>query len=524
MDLNIRKHLVTFLPSGQQIYVSNGCTLLETARLAGIQIDAPCAGNGICGKCIVTIYTETGNKQVKACSYKVTETMTVELPDSNPSMDILTDAYLISESISIKPLPISDVNPGYLAACDLGSTTIVLYLIDGNTGKILTTSSAQNPQTVYSADVIGRIAYAKKHGASILTSSVRNVLNDLLLNACSLAKISTDQVTHLCVVGNCCMHHLYFGISTDSLATLPYAPTVTEAMVIPASDVGILMHPQGIVQSLPNIAGFVGADTAACLSAAQFDILNDITLLLDIGTNGELVLGNKNRRLACSTAAGPALEGARISKGMRGTTGAIDHVWIENQKIVFSVIGNQNNPDIKPLGFCGSGLIDAVSVFLELGILDASGKFTDSKNWPDPSAHRKKEQMISYSFTNDVFITQKDIREIQLAKAAIAAGIQLMCNQLGIQPKEIRQVLIAGAFGNYMDPSSACRIGLIPSILRDRILPIGNAAGAGACRCVCNAAEFERIQKTVSETQFLELASLDDFQDVFIDELGFEMV
>ena len=523
MNSQSTKHLITFLPSRIQVEVSDSCTLLDAANQAGLSPDAPCGGNGTCGKCLVNLHTENGLVKVRACSVHADKPMTVELINADQKVDILTDTVMCFRDVPvISPLPIPGVSSGYLSACDLGSTTIVLYLLDSISGKLLATISAQNPQTSYAADVIGRIAYAQEHGPEHLTESVRKTIAGLLTKACLSANIDPHQVTHLCLAGNCCMHHLYFGFPTDSLAVIPYAPSVTEALVLPARDYGLPMHPQGIIEALPNIAGFVGADTVACLSAVSFDTLEDITLLLDIGTNGELVLGNKRKRLTCSTAAGPALEGARITCGMRGTVGAIDHVRLENDKIVYSVIGQDMDSQIVPKGFCGSGLIDAVSLFLDLEILDDSGRFTDHKCWPDPSAYAHMDNLDAYTFTDTVYITQKDIREIQLAKAAIAAGIQLMCDQLGITPSQIKHVLIAGAFGNYMDPSSACRIGLIPPILEDRIHPVGNAAGAGACRCVCDQDAFERAKKMASETQFLELASLDEFQDVFVDELGFE--
>lgn len=522
MESSKRTHLVTFLPSGIQAEVPEGTTLLDAQIQAGLKPDAPCGGNGTCGKCMVDLHTPQGILRVKACSTLVTKPLTVNLFKPYSKTDILTESGASMQDFPLEPLPVSGTAPGYLAACDLGSTTIVLYLLNGTTGALLASVSDLNPQTSYSADVIGRIDYARKHGAQALTESVRNCISDLLKKACKNAQISSEQVTHICLVGNCCMHHLFFGIPTDSLGVIPYAPAVTEALAVSGREYGIPMHPQGILQALPNIAGFVGADTVACLCAAQFDTLTEMTLLLDIGTNGELVLGTKDRRITCSTAAGPALEGAKISCGMRGATGAIDHVWMEQGKIVYSVIGQEKDPSLTPIGICGSGLIDAISIFLEQGILDDTGRFHDASCWPDPSACVTSDHLTAYRFTDEVSITQKDIREVQLAKAAIAAGILLLCDQLSISPSSIRQVLIAGAFGNYMNPASACRIGLIPSVLEDRILPIGNGAGNGACRCVLNQTEFERAKHLAAKTEFLELASLEAFQDTFIEELGFE--
>ena len=522
MNQKQNKYEITFLPSGIHFQAAEGMTLLEAQIQAGLKPDAPCGGKGTCGKCLVDIQTDQGIRREKACSVHISRPLTVTLLHEGQTQEILTQGNAGDPPCEVDPLPISDIPTGYLAACDVGSTTIVLYLMDGKTGKLLATTSALNPQTSYSADVIGRIDYAIKNGPEELTQGVRKAVDRLLCAACGQAGISSGEVTHLCLVGNCCMHHLFFGIPTNSLAVIPYSPTVTDAMVESASEYELSIHHQGVILALPNMAGFVGADTVGCLSAARFDRQEKMTLLLDIGTNGELVLGTASRRLTCSTAAGPALEGARISCGMRGATGAIDHMWLEKGHLHYSVIGQDKDPSLKPCGICGSGLIDAVSLFLDAGIVDDTGHFTDAEVWPNPAACIKVGGLTAYAFTDTVSITQKDIREVQLAKAAIAAGIQLMCDQLGITPADIQQVLIAGAFGNYMNPESACRIGLISQVLKDRIIPMGNGAGTGARLCVLNQAEFERAKKMAAQTEFLELASLEDFQDTFVDELGFE--
>ena len=237
------------------------------------------------------------------------------------------------------------------------------------------------------------------------------------------------------------------------------------------------------------------------MTAVDFGSLEELTLMIDIGTNGEMVLGNKHRRIACSTAAGPAFEGARISMGMRGSPGAIDHVRIEGGEIRHHTIG-----DMEPMGICGSGLLDLVASMLELGILDESG-YLEDKQYTVPRTN--------------VSLTQKDIREVQLAKAAIRAGIELMCRHLNVKPEEIRTVLLAGAFGNYMDPRSACRIGMIPPVLLERIRPIGNAAGAGARCCSVSRDAYEYSKVLADTTEFLELASKPEFQDCFVDALEF---
>ena len=275
-------------------------------------------------------------------------------------------------------------------------------------------------------------------------------------------------------------------------------PKERQARELPA---GGLLPISGTLRVLPNIAGFVGGDTVGCLVASRFDKRQELTLLIDIGTNGEMVLGNKDRALACSTAAGPAFEGAKISCGMRGAEGAVDHVFLQDGKVQYHVIG-----DKAPLGLCGSGLLDLVAVLLETGDLDETGRL----------------ERGDYRLCDNVVLTQKDVREVQLAKAAIRAGIELMARHLGKPVESIERVLLAGAFGNYLDPASACKIGMIPPVLLERIQPIGNAAGAGAKLCALSAQEFAYGTRLARETEFLELAALPEFQDQYVDCLTFE--
>lgn len=478
---------VTFLPTNITVSVEPGTTLLQAQIQAGLHPDAPCGGKGTCGKCTV----EVDGKSVSACKTPVFQNTTVILPTQAASR-ILTDSL----TASVRPDGIHD----YVAAFDIGTTTLVGFLMDGKTGSTLATASAMNPQTRYGADVIARIETAMGNREPVLQQCILPALQNLLKELTAQAGIPAEEIRLVCIVGNTAMHHLLLGIDPKPLVTPPYMPAVREALEIPAAPL-LPIQPAGSLRILPNIAGFVGADTVACMTAVDFGSLEELTLMIDIGTNGEMVLGNKHRRIACSTAAGPAFEGARISMGMRGSPGAIDHVWIEGGEIRHHTIG-----DMEPMGICGSGLLDLVACMLELGILDESG-YLEGKQY-------------TISGTN-VRLTQKDIREVQLAKAAIRAGIELMCRHLNIKPREIRSVLLAGAFGNYMDPRSACRIGMIPPVLLERIRPIGNAAGAGAKCCAVSRDAYEYSKVLAENTEFLELASRPEFQDCFVDALEF---
>lgn len=394
---------------------------------------------------------------------------------------------------------LEDVKRPLLAAVDLGSTSIVAYLMDGLTGRQLSVRSMQNPQKKYGADVVTRSSYALEHGAGILSGCAAEAVNHLLREAARECQRSSEDIVRIVMVGNTCMHHLFLNIPTDTLVVAPHEPKVKEAVKRNALDYGLLVHPSAELWWLPNIGGFVGADTVGCILASGVHEQEELVLLVDIGTNAELVLGNRRRRIACSTAAGPAFEGVKTSCGMRSSDGAIDHVTEEGGRLLYHVIG-----ETEPVGICGSGLLDAAACLLKTGFMDESGRM--EKTW---------------HFTPKVGVSQKDIRELQLAKAAIAAGIRLLCSRYGAEFSDIREVQLAGAFGSYMDPASACAVGLFPSELEHKIRPIGNAAGEGARRAALYVEEYEVCSCLAEETEFLELAGDREFSDAFMEELPF---
>ena len=469
------EYTVTFLPGGICVAVPEGATVLDAQIRAGLRPDAPCGGRGTCGKCRVVI----DGKEVLACRTAVERDMTVYLPDAG-DFSILEDGA----RVTIRP----DGTDDYVFAFDIGTTTVVCYLLDGHTGTVLAQASRKNPQGQYGADVISRLQHALKEGSQALSGCIREAMEDLAAEAAARAGIARERITASAIVGNTAMHHLLLGIDPNSLVTPPYMPAVSEALERKGARI------------LPNIAGFVGGDTVGCMVATRFDQVEELTLLIDIGTNGEMVLGNRERRIACSTAAGPAFEGAKISCGMGGAEGAVDHVTAANGEIAYTTIG-----EASPKGLCGSGLLDLVAVLLDEGIISESGRMKNK----------------AFPLCDNVVLTQKDVREVQLAKAAILAGIELLTEEMGVSVREIRRVYLAGAFGNYMDPRSACRIGMIPPVLLDRITAIGNAAGEGAKLCALSRAEFEYSQKLAAGTEFLELASLPQFQKKYIGALDF---
>lgn len=341
-------------------------------------------------------------------------------------------------------------------------------------------------------------------------------MGSLLGDACRQAGVLPETVGVISVVGNPCMQQLFLGIMPENLAKIPFAPVLTKAEVGEAGDI-FPCCPHAALVTVPDISGYVGADTVGCVLASGLDREEKRTLLVDIGTNGEMVLGNRERMIACATAAGPALEGAKIRFGMRGEPGAIDHAALVGNTLSLSVIGGG-----EAAGICGSGLIDIAAVLLDAGVVNARGRLAEPGT-ALPLGNRifETEGQRCFRLTDSVYLTQDDIRQLQMAKGAIASGIELMAAQLGGGVETIERVLLAGAFGSFIRPESACRIGLLPPQLLDRIQAIGNAAGSGARRVACSGAELQRAQTIADRAEFLELAALPEFQRTFAQSMRF---
>lgn len=474
--------------------VPGGENLLKVLRRNGIVLDAPCGGYGNCGKCKVVI----DGREVLACQTKVDRDMSVQLPEQK-RVRILSYGITVQEERALS-------NEGYLLAFDIGTTSIVCFLLDGASGKELSNASSLNPQKVFGADVVSRIQAALNGEIEKEASLIRGEMADLVQRVCWEAGIDPQAIRVVSVVGNPAMQQLFMKISPENLAKIPFAPVLTSPEIVPCGDyLTICSNAQMLI--VPDVSGYIGADTIGCVLATALHKTDALTLMVDIGTNGEMVLGNQDRMIACSTAAGPALEGAGIHFGMRGTDGAIDHVWIEHGKIHYSVIGGG-----EPEGICGSGLIDAVAVLLEAGLLNKRGRIQ--------SAAEIDGQRIIY-LTEDIYLTQDDIRQVQLAKGAIRAGITLMADRIGSTVADIRHIFLAGAFGTFMNPASACRIGLLPEGTEDRITAVGNAAGSGAKLLAHDTALLADTQELVDKIEFLELASLPEFPRAFAKAMNF---
>ena len=480
-------HRIKFLPAELNIEVTHGANLMDVLRNNGLSIDAPCGGNGKCGKCRVLINGE----EALACQTYVDRDLTVTLP--------AITYQLTTKEGSLVPSP----SPGeYALAYDIGTTTVVGYLLDLKTGTTVLHQSCLNPQTAYGADVISRIRYATTGRMDDLTGCIRKCVEEMTMELCGQFGIETEHIVTVSIVGNPAMRQLFLGIEPRNLAQVPFSPVLVSGFTVQANAYIPCLKEASLVMP-PDISGFVGADTVACMLATEFDSTEELTLLVDIGTNGEMVLGNRHRRVTCSTAAGPALEGANIHFGTRAQHGAIDHVFFCNSQFQFSVIG-----DCKPIGICGSGLIDAVAAALDAGLLNERGRILSD------------DHVIR--LTDKVYLTQDDIRQVQTAKGAIAAGICLMAEHLGVTTHDIQKVILSGAFGNYMDAGAACRIGLLPAELEDKIKSVGNAAGDGAKILALRPSQLPRCENIAKDTEFLELASLAGFQRCFAEKMRFE--
>lgn len=414
-------------------------------------------------------------------------------------------------------------------AFDIGTTTIAGYLIDLKTGVELTRVSSLNTQTQHGADLVSRVMYAAESpgGLDRLHGEVIKKLNELIKLAVKQTKFKPQDIYAITAVGNTVMHHLLFKIQPESLIRAPYVPVVIEPIVIDAKEIKIEINSSGKLFGFPNIAGFVGGDTVAAILAAEIHSAKDLKLLIDIGTNGEIVLGKKGRCLACSTAAGPAFEGVEISCGMRGAAGAIDHVVID-EKYKYTVIG-----EVLPLGIAGSGLVDVMSELVKIGIINKKGRILKPEEVENKLGGKHKDKITiinditSFILENKtqtgqpVYINQKDIREFQLAKGAIAAGIEILLKEYGAKVEDISEVFLAGAFGNYLDSKSACQVGLIPKELEDKINGIGNAAGVGAKLAIISEKEYNRAVDFYREIDYIELSTHPNFTSIFLEKIEF---
>jgi uncharacterized 2Fe-2S/4Fe-4S cluster protein (DUF4445 family) len=410
----------------------------------------------------------------------------------------------------------------YGLAVDVGTTTVVGYLFDLGSGNLAGVNSALNSQASYGSDVVSRIEHAIQNpeGLEQLKAEVVATINRIIEKLCDLKNISNREIYSLYLVGNTPMNHLFWGISPCFLARFPYNPLTVKALGVSAGDTDVQMNPLGRVFSLPLISGFIGSDTVGVILSTGLHKSRLPRMAIDIGTNGEIVLTDGKAMVACSCAAGPAFEGAHIQCGMRGTSGAIDRVYLSDGEIRYHVID-----EVPPKGICGSGLVDAVKVMLTAGLLNNNGKLLDREAVANPRLARliRREKYAQLALTGEhkpiggeaVVVTRKDISELQLAKGAMRAGINILMDKLGLRESDIREVYLAGGFGNYVNPASAVTIGLLPVFPNAKITPVGNAAGSGAKMALLSTRAYKEAVKIAERVEHVELANIPQFQQEF---------
>ena len=410
-------------------------------------------------------------------------------------------------------------------AFDIGTTTIVGYLINLNDGKIYSVDSKLNSQTAFGEDLITRLTFINENEENLqkLNSAVINDLNEIISNTTSRAHIKPSQIYEATVVGNSVMHHIFLGLNPVNIGLSPFIPVIRKNLNIKAEYLNLNICKKGNVYTAPVIAGFVGADTIGVIFSSQIHDEKELTLAIDIGTNGEIIIGNRKILAVGSCAAGSALEGAHINDGMRAAAGAIDTIKIDHDDFEVSYTTIKNK---KPIGICGSGLVDAIAEMLKSKIITRSGNF--NQQFISHERIIKKDKKIEFiiakkeetSLGKDITISQSDIRQIQMAKAAFYSGSRIIMNHLK-KNLRIKQVFLAGAFGNYINAHNAKFIGMIPDIKDNKIFQIGNAAGIGAQHFLLNKGIRNKAQKLLNKIQYVEIAIEEGFQKEYAEAMYF---
>jgi len=498
-------HRITLQPVHAELTAPAGTALRDLLFAQGVEF--PCGGQGRCRGCRVHVLEgqvsvndaqrerlsaeELAQGWRLACQCALDDDLVIELRQWDA-------AILVDET----PFAF-EAREGLGVAVDLGTTTLVTQLLDLRTGRVLAVRTALNSQARFGADFMSRVEFAvPKDGGQQLRDLIRQQIGSLIEQLVFAAHIPQEEIRDVVVVGNTVMHHLFCGLDVEPLSRYPFEPDQLGLQTFRAPELGWKLSGPARVRFLPCLGGFVGSDILAGILATNLHEREELTGLVDLGTNGEIVIGNRERLLCASTAAGPAFEGARISMGMRASTGAISEVRVEDHSVRCRVLGN-----VPPQGLCGSGLVDAVAAGLELGRIQSSGRFTAGGG--------------AWELAAPVVLTQSDVRELQLAKGAIAAGIRMLLERFGASARDLNKLYLAGAFGNYINRASAQRIGLI-NFPSEKVEAAGNTALLGAKLALFRPegedGSFARIRQ---QTEHVPLNADQSFQETFVEEMVF---
>jgi uncharacterized 2Fe-2S/4Fe-4S cluster protein (DUF4445 family) len=530
--------------------VGKGESLLEALTCAGILLKSGCGGKGLCGKCLVKVtepspesITPTedaesrilGEKKLKAgyrlaCRVKVLKDLSVEIPDSSllsPEV-VQKGPVILPEQIPLCALPEGTADR-YGLAVDLGTTTIAVYICDLVSGKANGSISVRNPQAMFGDDVMSRISAvgANPGNLSRLQKMAVKAIEWCVISLCRSRHIDPGHIRTVVVAGNSAMIHLFAGENPSSIGVFPYAPIFVEEKNFKAGSVGFEFNRYAGIITLPLISGFLGSDIIAAALATKFDKASPGTMLVDIGTNGEIMLIGENSIFATSCATGPAFEGATIRHGMHAVSGAIDAVKIDRISggVTCSVIREDTDTVRLPSGICGSGVVSAVAELYRAGLVSRDGSV--NLNSGSPLIRYEETGVPQFEFVSAekaetrqaITLTQKDIRAVQLAKGALLAGMKMLCAAAGLSvPKKL---LVAGAFGAFIAKKDALTIGMFPDLPEDNITVVGNGAGAGAVLALLKPVLIEKARELARSVKVLELAAMPDFQKVFINSLQF---
>lgn len=496
---------IVLRPLQAELTAPQGTALRDLLFAQGVEF--PCGGQGRCRGCRIRVLEgtaevnaaqrerlsaeELANGWRLACQCSLQGNLVIELRQ--------WDATILADDTPFAFHP----RAGFGVAVDLGTTTLVAQLLDLGAGRVLAVRTALNSQARFGADVMSRVRFAVAEGGhNQLREMIRLQIGSLIEQLVSAAQVSGAEIEDVVLVGNTVMHHLFCGLDVEPLSRYPFESGQLGPQTFAAGELGWKLEGNPRVRFLPCLGGFVGSDILAGILATSLGERQDLHALVDLGTNGEIVIGNRQRLLCASTAAGPAFEGARISMGMRASTGAISEVRVDGQEIHCHVLGN-----VPPQGLCGSGLVDAVAAGLELGRIQASGRFSNGAG--------------AWELSPPVALTQGDIRELQLAKGAIAAGIRMLLERCGASARDLERLYLAGAFGNYINRASAQRIGLI-SLPSEKVEAAGNTALRGAKLALYSLdGEDGSYARLRSRIEHVALNAAPGFQEIFVEELAF---
>jgi uncharacterized 2Fe-2S/4Fe-4S cluster protein (DUF4445 family) len=504
--------VVKIYRSGKLICTTEGVegeTLYERIIAEDIYLEAPCGGKGKCGKCLVQL--TPGGEKVRACQTHISGNIEVYLPDEMKMKIAGADSK--ANAVHFKgPLGVG---------IDIGTTTVVAHLTDIPSCTRLATASGVNAQRTYGADVISRIQYCAENGHEALTQVIRDQLGRLILQACEKSGAKPEDIHYISIAGNTIMQHLAAGLSPVGMGVAPFTPTTLFGDEWPVgNDLPVATDTK--IYFAPCVYSYVGGDITAGMLASDLENIPGPCVYIDIGTNGELVLKVGEKYYCCATAAGPAFEGAEIAKGMAAIQGAISHVrWSDEKGLELTIIG-----DTTPEGLCGSGLMDALAVMVATGAVDDTGRLLDADEVDHGiSAYlgkREGKNVFWLSREHDVFMIPGDVRKLQLAKAAIAAGLQTLLHTAGIKSDAVNSFLLAGGFGSFLDQVSAATIGLFPKSFLPFARTMGNTAGEGSALALCTEKARASLKNMMDNFEVVELSTSKKFNEEFIDQMMFE--